>query len=252
MVQRQRIPQLLVSVRDSNEAEAALAGGAHLIDVKEPGRGALGRADDAVIADVVRRVAGRRPVSAALGELSSGSLAGVPPGLAYVKWGLAGWGRKLGWQQLLRSLDGLNTPARHHTFQAAWCGPRVVPVAYADWERAEAPSLFEVCAFVRQWGTVVLIDTFDKAAGRTLLDCLPVQEIIRLCGSFRAAGVQVALAGSLGAPQLGLLRRAKPNWFGVRSAACAGGRRDAPVCTAKVRELVTLLATGFRASACGS
>ena len=61
--------RLLVSVRSAAEAEAALAGGAAVIDVKEPARGALGRADDAVIADVVRAVAGRAPVSAALGEL---------------------------------------------------------------------------------------------------------------------------------------------------------------------------------------
>ena len=40
-------PGLLVSVRSGAEAEAALAGGADLIDVKEPTRGALGRADGA-------------------------------------------------------------------------------------------------------------------------------------------------------------------------------------------------------------
>jgi len=62
-------PGLLVSVRGPNEVEAAVQGGASLIDVKEPNRGALGQADDDVIAAVVKRVAGRQPVSAALGEL---------------------------------------------------------------------------------------------------------------------------------------------------------------------------------------
>ena len=57
--------QLLVSVRSAAEAESAAAGGAGLIDVKEPSRGAMGKADDRTIADVVRAVAGRRPVSAA-------------------------------------------------------------------------------------------------------------------------------------------------------------------------------------------
>ena len=47
--------RLLVSVRSVEEAEAALAGGADLIDVKEPTRGSLGRADDAVIAAILRR-----------------------------------------------------------------------------------------------------------------------------------------------------------------------------------------------------
>ncbi len=41
---------LLVSVRSPDEVEAALGGGAGLIDVKEPARGALGRADEGFLA----------------------------------------------------------------------------------------------------------------------------------------------------------------------------------------------------------
>src|SRR5207244_7336185 len=39
---------LLVSVRSAAEAETALAGGADVVDVKEPRRGALGPADPSV------------------------------------------------------------------------------------------------------------------------------------------------------------------------------------------------------------
>ena len=60
---------LLVSVRSAAEARIALEAGADLIDVKEPRRGALGAADPAVWKDVCRAVAGRVPVSVALGEL---------------------------------------------------------------------------------------------------------------------------------------------------------------------------------------
>src|SRR5262249_26387315 len=70
---------LLVRVRSGTEGEAARHGGADLIDVKEPRRGPLGRAEREVIADVVRCVAGQRPVSAALGELAElGDLAPLP------------------------------------------------------------------------------------------------------------------------------------------------------------------------------
>src|SRR6266496_2650971 len=62
-------PGLLVSVRSVAEALTALAGGADVIDVKEPSRGSLGAADDDTISAVVRAVNGRAPVSAALGEL---------------------------------------------------------------------------------------------------------------------------------------------------------------------------------------
>ena len=50
--------KLLVSVRCAEEATAALAGGADIIDVKEPRRGSLGRADDRVIREVMEVVAG--------------------------------------------------------------------------------------------------------------------------------------------------------------------------------------------------
>ncbi len=93
--------QLLVSVRGVEEAEAALAGGAHVIDVKEPSRGSLGRADDAVVEAVIRSVAGRRPVSAACGELLESCAPPVSAGLSYLKWGLAGCASLRDWRDRL-------------------------------------------------------------------------------------------------------------------------------------------------------
>ena len=57
--ERQNGPRLLVSVRNADEAIAALAGGAHVIDVKEPERGSLGAADTSAIAEIVLAVNGR-------------------------------------------------------------------------------------------------------------------------------------------------------------------------------------------------
>ena len=229
-------PQLLVSVRSSTEAEAALEGGAQLIDVKEPRHGSLGRADEAVIVDVIERVAGRRPVSAALGELANPEQARPypRPGLAYGKWGLSGMGKEADWQHLWQ--DARRRVAAVH----AAC--QVVLVAYADWPRAAAPSVAAVSAFAReQAGGVLLVDTFVKAPRHTLLHQMPPEEICRLCASCRAAGVRVALAGSLGAAEIERLKPARPDWFAVRGAACAGDRREAAVSARKVRELVGLL-----------
>src|SRR5260370_5526659 len=91
--------QLLVSVRSAEEAAAALAGGAAIIDVKEPSRGPLGRADDAVVQAVLQTVGGLRPVSAALGELPEGGMQAPPiaVSLTFVKWGLAGRGADDSW-----------------------------------------------------------------------------------------------------------------------------------------------------------
>ena len=91
--------QLLVSVRSPAEAVAALEGGAALVDIKEPAHGALGRAADALVAAILKTVAGRRPVSAALGELLEHAAPIGVPGLTYAKWGLAGCRERPDWQR---------------------------------------------------------------------------------------------------------------------------------------------------------
>jgi uncharacterized protein (UPF0264 family) len=235
-----RNPGLLVSVRSPQEAEAALAGGAHLIDVKEPGHGSLGRAGDQVIAMVLERMAGRRPVSAALGELLDRLPPARDPRLAYVKWGLAGCGPRGhgAWQPFLAS--ELSQPGN----------PRTVVVAYADWQCARAPEIAEVIAFAcRTPGNVLLLDThckdpdtLTKDRRPTLLDWLAPEEIVALCRQCHGAGVRVALAGSLGLAEIEALRSAEPDWFAVRGAACKGGDRQGTVDADQVRRLVEFLA----------
>src|SRR5205823_2503111 len=50
------------------EAAAALAGGADIIDAKDPASGPLGAVTHNVLRGIHRRVNGRKPVSAALGD----------------------------------------------------------------------------------------------------------------------------------------------------------------------------------------
>jgi uncharacterized protein (UPF0264 family) len=230
--------QLLVSVRCAAEAEAALKGGAHVIDIKEPLRGPLGRADDAVITAVLARVGGRRPVSAAMGELADQAEATPypPAGLTFVKWGLA---KAADWRRRLAGLE-------LHLGEAAR-GCRVVAVAYADWEAAGAPPVEDVVAFVRQRpGGVLLLDTFQKprpdADAPSLLDLIPLRQLTALCAGCREGGVRVALAGSLKAPQIRALKPTRPDWFAVRGAVCDNDLREAAVSAARVRALVELLA----------
>jgi uncharacterized protein (UPF0264 family) len=223
---------LLVSVRSPAEASAALKGGAALIDVKEPANGSLGRAPDRTIVDIVANVGGRCPVSAALGELFDDRGDPVPADLSFVKWGLAGYGSSSDWRVALAA----RRPA----------GAEVVAVAYADWQCARAPSIDEVFQFAAQRHGIVLIDTHCKdgsGPGRrppTLLDWVRPDDVRYWCERCRAAGVRIALAGSLGPAEIGELASARPDWFAVRGAACHGGR-DGAVSTAKVRELLALI-----------
>jgi uncharacterized protein (UPF0264 family) len=227
--------RLVVSVRSAGEAEAALAGGAALIDVKEPDHGPLGRAGDETIAEVIRAVAGRRPVSAALGELlrsEAETMPGSLEGLTYVKWGPAGF-----------SADGL---AWHRAFDQAverlrqitkTCEP--VAVAYADWERAQAPYPETICHHARQSGVrTFLLDTWGKD-GSTLLDWLSLPVIRAWCHRCHQEGGRVAVAGSLGMAEIRILLPLRPDWIAVRGAVCQGGQRGAGVDQDKVRRLVT-------------
>jgi uncharacterized protein (UPF0264 family) len=228
---------LLVSVRSGEEALRALRGGADLIDVKEPLHGSLGRAEDAVIAEVIHAVGQACPVSAALGEWVEGPGEIPALDLTFVKWGLAGCRQRQDWRQ---GLAQQLIPARR---------PQVVLTAYADWECARAPGVEEVFALAGEHpGSVLLLDTHCKEANNpltkrrpTLLDWLPVASIEDLCGRCREARVRIALAGSLGEAEIQALLQARPDWFAVRGAVCEEGRRGGAVQEDKVRRLVNLL-----------
>ncbi len=222
--------RLLVSVRSAAEAAAALAGGADLIDVKEPRNGSLGRADNRIIAAVLRCVAGRRPVSAALGEWREWS-DGEPvfDGLSYLKWGLSG----------VHSAHEIVPLFTEMQARLPNCG--LVTVAYADWKRAAAPTPEALCCIAceKRWGPY-LIDTWNKD-GSTLLDWLTVNEIGTLADRCHSAGVPIALAGSLGRREMQILAATEADWFAVRGAVCEGQKRTATVDEAAVRQLADWL-----------
>lgn len=221
---------LLVSVRDVAEVALALEGGAALIDVKHPGRGSLGRADDVVVRAVLDAVAERRPVSAALGELADWSPGQPVPEvsrLAYLKWGLANCPPD--WLDRLQAIRQAVEPVTQ---------ARVVLTAYADWRRARSPAPAELAhrAILHRFA-VLLIDTWHKD-GSTLLDWMPAGDLSELALACHAGGVQVALAGSIGNPEIEHLADVRADWFAVRGAACRSGQRDAGLDLARVRALV--------------
>jgi uncharacterized protein (UPF0264 family) len=207
--------KLLVSVRDAAEAQIAVTSGADLVDVKEPGRGSLGAADAATIRAVVEQVAGRVPISAALGELEEGR--SLDPSLAgdvrYAKYGLAGFGRKSDWLRRWKAaIDGLPR------------GVVGVAVVYADWRRAAAPEPWEVISRAAAIGCgAVLIDTFDKTRG-SLVRQMPIAQLARWVAAVRADGLVSVVAGSLRAADFDDVLALGCNYLAVRGAACAGDR----------------------------
>ncbi len=225
--------RLLVSVRSAEDARAALAGGASILDVKEPARGPLGRAD-VELWRAVRDVAPRATeVSVALGELLDPTLPDdlarfdfQRAGIAYVKLGLAGAGRLDDW------------PTRWSRIRTqVGAGPRWVAVAYLDWQAAAAPSPEDVvnaAIHARPDCAGLLVDSFDKSRATPILETTWTPLIERA----RAAGLFTALAGRLDAVEIRRLATLRPDVFAVRGAACRDGDRAADVDRARVAVLV--------------
>lgn len=234
--------RLLVSVRSADEVGAALAGGAEIIDVKEPARGALGEADPEVVRAVEGRLPPAVPLSVALGDPPDeaavrAAVARLSPrrqhGEVILKLGFAGASDRQGVvDRLAAALD-----------QARCIGsPAIVAVAYADCTCAPAPSPADVLrASARTGAAGVLIDTFVKD-GRDLFASISLQALAEWIAEARACGLLVAVAGSLGPDGIARVVGAGPDVIGVRGAACEGGRLGR-VSAERVRELRSAIAS---------
>lgn len=233
--------RLLVSVRSAVEAAAALAGGADVIDIKEPRRGALGPADPHVWQDVRRVVGQQVEISVALGELLFDPVEELAPharGLAFAKIGLAGCHTQPGWLARWRS-----------ALRALPPGVAPVPVAYADWPHAAAPSpsvAISLAAFTPE--RLLLIDTHNKSAG-ALLDCLSLEFLEELMAYAAQHEVRLALAGSLTAQAIQRLLALAPAYIGVRGAACSGGR-EGTIDAARVKPLADIVQALAQKASC--
>ncbi len=246
--------QLLVSVRSAEEAAAALAGGATIIDIKEPDRGSLGRCDPAAIGEIAALVRRHRPetlLSAALGEVRESTDSPPLPAecaesLNLVKSGLSGLvpqnGGTSNWQEVWHRCR--TEHSRHTRSAAQW-----VAVSYADAARSGSPSPEDVLAEGRRLGCpVLLIDTYVKDES-TLLDWLSMADLRRLRQATHDGNMKLALAGRISISLLPQILAVDPDIVAVRGAACEQSRRTAAVTAERVRELVDLISGPVSVSA---
>lgn len=223
--------QLLVSVQNAGEAQLAMAGGADWIDVKRPAAGALGMARIDDMLGVICTVADRLPISVALGELAewnSFEAIGKMPvtGVAAVKVGLAGCGDQPDWSSKWAELAA-KLPS----------GVPLAAVHYADWQTCGSPApeaILEAAGEID--GRLLLIDTFDKSAGR-LFDYMSNNSLGELFSRARDRGMTCAAAGSLAADEFETAIGAGANIVAVRGAACNESRREGQLCQDRVRHL---------------
>ncbi|HET6467802.1 MAG TPA: (5-formylfuran-3-yl)methyl phosphate synthase [Geminicoccaceae bacterium] len=229
--------RLLASVLDLAEAEQALALGADILDLKDPRRGALGAWQRADVQEAVRRLDGRRPLSATLGDLpmvpallAETAAATAATGVDYVKVGFFAGG------------DHAACAAALATLAAG--GARLVAVLMAD--QSPDPPLLPRLAAAGFAGA--MLDTADKRAGGLRAH----QDEARLAAFIaeaRRLGLLTGLAGSLAVADIPPLCRLEPDYLGFRGALCGDAGREAALDAAAFRRVRAALDQSAASSA---
>lgn len=222
--------RLLVSVSDALEVPAALAGGADIIDAKDPSNGALGAVSAATLLQIGAAVARQRTFSAAAGDAASeDELAHRvrefgASGVDWIKIGFAGVSSEARLRRLIAA-----------ALQASGSA-KIVTVAYADAAQDStigAATLMKTAAETGAAG--VLLDTMNKQ-GPGLCTLVPISVLATWVDECHSSGMLAALAGKLTSADLPHLSAIGADIAGVRGAACVQGRTGY-ASAEKVREL---------------
>jgi uncharacterized protein (UPF0264 family) len=221
--------RMLASVRNLDEARDAASAGADLIDLKEPGAGALGAVSAPRIARIVhalRTEYPHLPISAAIGDLLPGDGAALEfrasqagrCGVDYVKAGVPA------------DSASFHVACRTLTYMRGlhW---NMVPVLLVD--NGLDLRIVEHACELRFPG--VMVDTASKKRGN-LFQCVPLAVLDSMVQVARVHDVMAGLAGALLGKHVPLIRALGPDIAGFRTALCVGsrtGRLEA----ARVRDL---------------
>jgi uncharacterized protein (UPF0264 family) len=248
-----KIPKLLVSVRDIDEAKAAIDGGCDVLDMKEPTRGSLGMVDAKTmnaVADWMCAAESTIPLSAAFGEAidwqgdhSAQDVDEIAPRCEYLRY------FKLGLAQTTNNSENWVTiwdRARFHVERfCQQTNLNWIAVAYVDWQRANAPSPDSVIKVATDNGCVgVLFDTFIKD-GKSLLEWIDSERLAELAARLRQANQLIAVAGGLNASHLNELETVEPDIVAIRTAACRFAERSNCVTASAVSQFRNQLHSAF-------
>jgi (5-formylfuran-3-yl)methyl phosphate synthase len=228
--------RFLASVRDPAEAEAVLAAGADIVDLKDPEKGALGAVAPEVIEACVGRIAGRAPVSATIGDLpmtpdtiAHAVAATAALGVDDVKLGILPGGDPEGCFAALRALD----------LRAG-----LILVFFAD----ATPAFDPVGAAEAAGARGLMLDTAGKGEG-ALPDHMAMDAIARFVDAGKRAGLMTGLAGSLRMPHVASLLALRPDVLGFRGALCRDGLRNSGLDPEACRQIRALIPAEARANA---
>ncbi len=232
--------RLLISVDNLDDALRVASRPVDILDLKNPAEGSLGAAPPWLVSEVARETeksATKVRISVALGDLHDqpGTAALAAAGAAacgahFVKAGLRWLGSQRRAEQLLQAVRRAAQDVNSKCL--------VVAAGYGDYREINGlPPQAIVAAAAAAKVDVVMLDTAQKD-GRSLLDVLPQAELARFLRDANAAGLRVALAGSLRPADLPRLSDMCLEFIGVRGAVCQGNDRRQPVCLEKLDALL--------------
>jgi uncharacterized protein (UPF0264 family) len=233
--------KLLISPINEKEAVEAIAGGADIIDVKNPKEGPLGANFPWVIKRLRQITPKDTEVSCTLGEvpnlpgsMSLAALGAATTGVDYIKAGLYGLKTPVEAVYLMR-----NVVKAAKDFNPSI---KVVVSGYADAGRIGTvdPLLIPEIAHKAQ-ADIAMIDTAIKD-GKSLFTFLTMTQLRRFVDTAHNYGLKAALAGSLKKEDLPVVHDLGADVAGLRGAACTlSDRVNGRITKEKVRELVEIV-----------
>ncbi|MHA1713876.1 MAG: (5-formylfuran-3-yl)methyl phosphate synthase [Candidatus Ranarchaeia archaeon] len=214
--------KLLVSVVQPDEAEAAVLGGSHIIDVKNPEEGTFGANTPEVIRAVRQMVPSTVLVSATLGDLpdlpGTAALAALGASMAgadYLKAGLFG-ARNEGsavkvLTRIIQTIHGFDRQGR------------IIAAGYGDYKEIGGISPLELVNAGHQAGVDgILIDVASKQNG-DLFDYLSLDYLAMIVEEAHSYNLEVAVAGGLKLDDVSCIREINADIVGVRRSVCVPG-----------------------------
>ena len=233
--------KLLISPVDEKEAVEAIAGGANIIDVKNPKEGALGANFPWIIKRIRQITPKNIEVSCTLGDvpnlpgaISLAALGAATTGVDYIKAGLYGLKTK---EEAVYLMQSVTKAVRDYNSSI-----KVVATGYADARRVGSvnPMLIPDIAHEAE-ADIAMIDTAIKD-GKNLFAFLTINQLRNFVNAAHDHGLEAALAGSLRKEDLPAVYALGADVVGLRGAACTHGDRvDGRITRETVRELVEVV-----------
>jgi uncharacterized protein (UPF0264 family) len=220
--------QLLISVKNLEEAKLAFAAGVDIIDLKEPNEGALGALDLTVTREIVQQVNGHTVVSATAGELHASIEALVVD---------IQWRADIGVDIIKIAVSSLFMQDRFfdEITPLTKKGIKLVAVFFAD----DATDLDILPKLSNAGFYGAMLDTRDKR--KNLLQVQPLQALHLFIQQCQYSQLKSGLAGSLQPQHIDFLTELNPTYLGFRGGVCENAQRKSNLNDSKMRQVIDML-----------